>query len=185
MKIYNLEQDFMSAYSYVLVPISMRDAKVELRKLGKFDIEDASNEELDLLTPIDYMTIRELEESTNSFNPFEVKGNLLACRFPMTAMEIYGIMAYLESMGLVNVLSGNDGFGTSVKTVDWDNVPPNGFALCMVQEMVDVPAGHSSEKVVHTHIVSDEVEVVIEPEVEEVLTEIIEDLKVAEVVEDV
>ena len=48
--------------------------------------------------------------------------------------------------------------------------------------------GHSdqcSEKVVYTHIVSDEVEVVIEPEVEEVLTEIIEDLKVAEVVEDV
>ena len=177
MKIYNLEQDFMSAYSYVLVPIAMRDAKVELRKFGKFDIEDASNYELDLLTPVDYMTIRELEESTNSFNPFEVKGNLLACRFPMTAMEIYGIMAYLESMGLVNILSGNEGFGTSVKTVDWDNVPPNGFALCMVQEMVDVPAGHSSEKVVHTHIVSDEVE--------EVLTEIIEDLKVAEVVEDV
>ena len=21
----------------------------------------------------------------------------------------------------------------------WDNIPPNGFAICMVQEMVDVP----------------------------------------------
>ena len=139
MKIYNLEQDFMSAYSYVLVPIAMRDTKVELRKFGKFDVEYASNEELDLLTPIDYMTVQELEDSTPSFNPFEVKGNLLACRFPMTAMEISGIIAYLESRGLVNILSGNDGFGTNVKTIDWDNIPANGFCLCMVQEMVDVP----------------------------------------------
>ena len=139
MKIYNLEQDFMSAYSYVLVPIAMRDAKVELRKFGKFDIEDASNEELDLLTPTDYMTIQELEDSIEAFNPFEVKGNLLACRFPMTAMEISGIIAYLEAKGLVNILSGNDGFGTNVKTIDWDNIPANGFCLCMVQEMLDVP----------------------------------------------
>ena len=139
MKIYNLEQDFMSAYSYVLVPIAMRDTKVELRKFGKFDIEDASNEELDLLTPIDYMTIQELEDSMEAFNPFEVKGNLLACRFPMTAMEIFGIMAYLEAKGLMNILSGNDGFGTSIKTIDWDNIPANRFCLCMVQEMVDVP----------------------------------------------
>ena len=139
MKIYNLEQDFMSAYSYVLVPIAMRDTKVELRKFGKFDVEYASNEELDLLTPIDYMTVQELEDSTPSFNPFEVKGNLLACRFPMTAMEISGIIAYLEAKGLVNILSGNDGFGTNVKTIDWDNIPANGFCLCMVQEMVDVP----------------------------------------------
>ena len=137
--IYNLEQDFMSAYSYVLIPKAMKESKVELRKFGKFNVENASNDELDLLTPTDYMTIQELEDSTPLFNPFEVKGNLLACRFPMTAMEIYGIMAYLESMGLVNILSGNDGFGTSVKTIDWDNIPANGFCLCMVQEMVDVP----------------------------------------------
>ena len=137
--IYNLEQDFMSAYSYVLIPKAMKENKVELRKFGKFDVENASNDELDLLTPTDYMTIQELEDSTPSFNPFEVKGDLLACRFPMTAMEIFGIMAYLESMGLVNILSGNDGFGTSVKTIDWDNIPANGFAICMVQEMVDVP----------------------------------------------
>ena len=137
--IYNLEQDFMSAYSYVLVPKSMKESKVELRKFGKFDVEDASNDELDLLTPTDYMTIQELEDSTPSFNPFEVKGDLLACRFPMTAMEIYGIMAYLEAMGLVNILSGNDGFGTSVKTIDWENIPANGFCLCMVQEIVGVP----------------------------------------------
>lgn len=137
--IYNLEQDFMSAYSYVLLPKIMKESKVELRKFGKFDVVDASNDELDLLTPADYMTIQELEDSTQSFNPFEVKGNLLACRFPMTAMEIFGIMAYLEAMGLVNILSGNDGFGTSVKTIDWDNIPANGFAICMVQEMVDVP----------------------------------------------
>ena len=137
--IYNLEQDFMSAYSYVLIPKTMKESKVELRKFGKFDVEDASNAELDLLTPTDYMTIQELEDSTSAFNPFEVKGNLIACRFPMTAMEIYGIMAYLESMGLVNILSGNDGFGTSIKTIDWDNIPANGFCLCMVQEMVDVP----------------------------------------------
>ena len=139
MKLYNLEQDFMSAYSYVLVPITMRDAKVELRKFGKFDVEDASNAELDLLTPTDYMTIQELEDNTVAFNPFEVKGDLLACRFPMTGMEIFGMMAYLEAKGLVNILSGNDGFGTSVKTIDWDNIPANGFAICMVQEMADVP----------------------------------------------
>ena len=185
MSIYNLEQDFMSAYSYVLVPTVMRDVKVELRKFGKFDVENASNAELDLLTPIDYMTVQELEDSTPSFNPFEVKGKLLACRFPMTAMEIFGIMLYLESMGLVNILSGNDGFGTSVKTVDWDNVPPNGFAICMVQEMVDVPAGHSSEKVVYTPAVNDEVEVVVEPEVEDGLTEITDDLEVTKLVESV
>ena len=137
--IYNLEQDFMSAYSYVLIPKEMKESKVELRKFGKFAVEDASNDELDLLTPADYMTIQELEDSIEAFNPFEVKGNLLACRFPMTAMEIYGIMAYLEGMGLVNILSGNDGFGTSVKTIDWNNIPANGFAICMVQEMVDVP----------------------------------------------
>ena len=76
--IYDLEQDFMSAYSYVLIPKVMKDSKVELRKFGKFDVEDASNDELDLLTPIDYMTIQELEESTSLFNPFEVKGDLLA-----------------------------------------------------------------------------------------------------------
>ena len=139
MKIYNLEQDFMSAYSYVLIPKAMKGSKVELRKFGKFDVEDASNAELDLLTPTDYMTIQELEDSTESFNPFEVKGDLLACRFPMTAMEIFGMMAYLEAKGLVNILSGNDGFGTSVKTIDWDNIPANGYAICMVQEMVDVP----------------------------------------------
>ena len=137
--IYNLEQDFMSAYSYVLIPKAMKESKVELRKFGKFDVEDASNDELDLLIPTDYMTIQELEDSTPSFNPFEVKGNLLACRFPMTGMEIFGIMAYLEAKGLVNILSGNDGFGTSVKTVDWDNIPANGFAICMVQEMTHVP----------------------------------------------
>ena len=137
--IYNLEKDFMSAYSYVLVPKTMKESKVELRKFGKFDVENASNDELDLLEPTDYMTIQELEDSTPLFNPFEAKGNLLACRFPMTAMEIFGIMAYLESMGLVNILSGNDGFGTSVKTIDWDNIPAHGFCLCMVQEMVDVP----------------------------------------------
>ena len=137
--IYNLEQDFMSAYSYVLIPKSMKESKVELRKCGKFDVEYASNAELDLLTPIDYMTIQELADSIEAFNPFEVKGNLLACRFPMTAMEIYGIMTYLESKGLVNILSGNDGFGTSVKTIDWDNIPANGFCLCMVQEMINVP----------------------------------------------
>ena len=137
--IYDLEKDFMSAYSYVLVPKTMKESKVELRKFGKFDVEDASNDELDLLTPIDYMTVQELEDSTPSFNPFEVKGNLLACRFPMTAMEISGIIAYLEAKGLVNILSGNDGFGTNVKTIDWDNIPANGFAICMVQEMVDVP----------------------------------------------
>ena len=137
--IYNLEQDFMSAYSYVLIPKEMKESKVELRKFGKFAVEDASNDELDLLTPADYMTIQELEDSIEAFNPFEVKGNLLACRFPMTAMEIYGIMAYLEGMGLVNILSGNDGFGTSVKTIDWNNIPANGFAICMVQEMLDVP----------------------------------------------
>lgn len=136
--IYNLEQDFMSAYSYVLIPKAMKESKVELRKFGKFDVENASNEELDLLTPTDYMTIQELEDSTPLFNPFEVKGNLLACRFPMTAMEIFGMMAYLEAKGLVNILSGNDGFGTSVKNIDWDNIPANGFCLCMVQEMVDV-----------------------------------------------
>ena len=136
--IYNLEQDFMSAYSYVLIPKAMKESKVELRKFGKFDVENASNEELDLLTPTDYMTIQELEDSTPLFNPFEVKGNLLACRFPMTGMEIFGIMAYLEAKGLVNILSGNDGFGTSIKTIDWDNIPYNGFCLCMVQEMVDV-----------------------------------------------
>ena len=137
--IYNLEQDFMSAYSYVLIPKAMKESKVELRKFGKFDVEDASNAELDLLTPTDYMTIQELEDSTEAFNTFEVKGNLLACRFPMTGMEIFGMMAYLEAKGLVNILSGNDGFGTSVKTIDWDNIPANGFAICMVQEMVDVP----------------------------------------------
>ena len=137
--IYNLEQDFMSAYSYVLIPKAMKESKVELRKFGKFDVEDASNDELDLLTPTDYMTIQELEDSIEAFNPFEVKGNLLACRFPMTAMEIYGMMAYLEAKELVNILSGNDGFGSSVKTIDWDNIPSNGFAICMVQEMVDVP----------------------------------------------
>ena len=137
--IYNLEQDFMSAYSYVLVPKSMKESKVELRKFGKFDVENASNDELDLLTPTDYMTIQELVDSTEAFNPFEVKGDLLACRFPMSAMEIFGIIAYLEAKGLVNILSGNDGFGTSVKTIDWDNIPSNGFAICMVQEMVDVP----------------------------------------------
>ena len=137
--IYDLEEDFMSAYSYVLVPKTMKESKVELRKFGKFDVEDASNEELDLLIPTDYMTIQELADSTPSFNPFEVKGNLLACRFPMTAMEIFGIIAYLEHMGLVNILSGNDGFGTSVKTINWDNIPANGFAICMVQEMLDVP----------------------------------------------
>ena len=136
---YNLEKDFMSAYSYVLIPKVMKESKVELRKFCKFDVEDASNAELDLLTPADYMTIQEFEDSTPSFNPFEVKGNLLACRFPMTAMEIYGIMAYLESKGLVNILSGNDGFGTSVKTIDWNNIPSNGFAICMAQEMLDVP----------------------------------------------
>ena len=138
--IYNLEQDFMSAYSYVLVPKAMKESKVELRKFGKFDVENASNDELDLLTPTDYMTIQELEDGTEAFNPFEVKGNLLACRFPMTGMEIFGMMAYLESMGLVNILSGNDGFGTNVKTIDWDNIPVNGFCLCMVQEMIDVPS---------------------------------------------
>lgn len=138
MKIYNLEQDFMSAYSYVLIPKAMKQSKVELRKFGIFDVENASNDELDLLTPIDYMTIQELEDSTSSFNPFEVKGNLIACRFPMTAMEMNGMMAYLESKGLVNILSGNDGFGSSVKTIDWNNIPANGFAICMVQEMVDV-----------------------------------------------
>ena len=137
--IYNLEQDFMSAYSYVLIPKALKESRVELRKLGKFDVENVSNTELDLLTPTDYMTIQELEDSTEAFNSFEVKGNLIACRFPMTAMEIFGIMDYLESMGLVNILSGNDGFGTSVKTIDWDNIPANGFCLCMVQEMVDVP----------------------------------------------
>ena len=137
--IYNLEKDFMSAYSYVLVPKTMKESKVELRKFGKFDVEDANNAELDLLTPTDYMTIQELEDSTEAFNPFEVKGDLLACRFPMTGMEVFGMMAYLEAKGLVNILSGNDGFGTSVKTIDWDNVPANGFAICMVQEMVDVP----------------------------------------------
>ena len=137
--IYDLEKDFMSAYSYVLIPKAMKESKVELRKFGKFDVENASNDELDLLTPTDYMTIQELEDSTPSFNPFEVKGNLLACRFPMTAMEMNGMMAYLESKGLVNILSGNDGFGTSVKTIDWDNIPANGFAVCMVQEMIDVP----------------------------------------------
>ena len=139
MKIYNLEQDFMSAYSYVLIPKAMKESKVELRKFGKFDVENASNDELDLLTPTDYMTIQELADSTQSFNSFEVKGNLLACRFPMTAMEIYGIIAYLEGMGLVNILSSNNGFGTSVKTIDWDNIPANGFAICMVQEMLDAP----------------------------------------------
>ena len=139
MKIYNLEQDFMSAYSYVLIPKAMKESKVELRKFGKFDVENASNDELDLIAPFDYMTIQELEDSTSSFNPFEVKGNLIACRFPMTAMEMSGMMAYLESKGLFNLLSGNDGFGTSVKTIDWDNIPANGFCLCMVQEMVDVP----------------------------------------------
>lgn len=137
--IYNLEQDFISAYSYVLIPKAMKESKVELRKFGKFDAEDASNAELDLLTPTDYMTIQELEDSIEAFNPFEVKGNLLACRFPMTGMEIFGIMAYLEAKGLVNILSGNDGFGTSVNTINWDAVPANGFAICMVQEMVDVP----------------------------------------------
>ena len=137
--IYNLEQDFMSAYSYVLIPKALKESRVELRKLGKFDVENVSNTELDLLTPTDYMTIQELEDSTEAFNSFEVKGNLIACRFPMTAMEIFGIMDYLESMGLVNILSGNDGFGTSVKNIDWDNIPANGFCLCMVQEMVDVP----------------------------------------------
>lgn len=137
--IYNLEQDFMSAYSYVLIPKAMKESKVELRKFGKFDVENASNAELDLLTPTDYMTIQELEDNTEAFNPFEVKGDLLACRFPMTGMEIFGIMAYLEAKGLVNILSGNDGFGASVKTIDWDNVPANGFAICMVQEMGDVP----------------------------------------------
>lgn len=137
--IYNLEQDFMSAYSYVLIPKVMKESKVELRKFGKFDVEDASNDELNLLTPTDYMTIQELEDNTVAFNPFEVKGDLLACRFPMTGMEVFGIMAYLEAKGLVNILSGNDGFGTSVKTIDWDNIPANGFAICMVQEMVDVP----------------------------------------------
>ena len=85
------------------------------------------------------MTIQELEDSTEAFNPFEVKGDLLACRFPMTGMEVFGMMAYLEAKGLVNILSGNDGFGTSVKTIDWDNIPANGFAICMVQEMVNVP----------------------------------------------
>ena len=144
--IYNLEQDFMSAYSYVLIPKAMKESKVELRKFGKFDVEDASNAELDLLIPTDYMTIQELEDSTPSFNPFEVKGNLLACRFPMTAMEIFGIMAYLESKGLINILSGNDGFGTSVKTIDWDNIPSNGFAICMVQEMLDVPRVENETK---------------------------------------
>ena len=137
--IYNLEQDFMSAYSYVLIPKAMKESKVELRKFGKFNVEDASNEELDLLTPTDYMTIQELQDSAEAFNPFEVKCDLLACRFPMTGMEIFGMMAYLEAKGLVNILSGNDGFGTSVKTIDWDNIPANGFAICMVQEMVDVP----------------------------------------------
>lgn len=137
--IYNLEQDFMSAYSYVLIPKAMKESKVELRKFGKYDVEDANNDELDLLTPTDYMTIQELEDSTEAFNPFEVKGDLLACRFPMTGMEVFGMMAYLEAKGLVNILSGNDGFGTSVKTIDWDNIPANGFAICMVQEMVDVP----------------------------------------------
>ena len=146
--IYNLEQDFMSAYSYVLIPKAMKESKVELRKFGKFDVEDASNDELDLLTPTDYMTIQELEDSIEAFNPFEVKGDLLACRFPMTAMEIYGIMAYLEAMGLVNILSGNDGFGTSVKTIDWDNIPSNGFAICMVQEMVDVPRVEDESKTI-------------------------------------
>ena len=76
--IYNLEQDFMSTYSYVLIPKAMKESKVELRKFGKFDVENASNAELDLLIPTDYMTIQELEDSTPSFNPFEVKGNLLA-----------------------------------------------------------------------------------------------------------
>ena len=136
---YDLEQDFMSAYSYVLIPKAMKESKVEFRKFGKFDVENANNDELDLLTPTDYMTLQELEDSTQSFNPFEVKGNLLACRFPMTVMEIFGIMAYLEGMGLINILSGNDGFGTSVKTIDWENIPSNGFAICMVQEMLDVP----------------------------------------------
>ena len=137
--IYNLEKDFMSAYSYVLIPKVMKQSKVELRKFGIFDVENASNDELDLLIPIDYMTIQELEDSTSSFNPFEVKGNLIACRFPMTAMEMNGMMAYLESKGLVNILSGNDGFGSNVKTIDWNNIPANGFAIFMVQEMVDVP----------------------------------------------
>ena len=66
--IYNLEQDFTSAYSYILVPKAMKESKVELRKFGKFDVENASNDELDLLTPTDYMTIQELEDSTESFN---------------------------------------------------------------------------------------------------------------------
>ena len=144
--IYNLEQDFMSAYSYVLIPKEMKESKVELRKFGKFDVENASNAELDLLTPTDYMTIQELEDNTEAFNPFEVKGDLLACRFPMTGMEIFGMMAYLEAKGLVNILSGNDGFGTSVKTIDWDNIPANGFAICMVQEMVDVPRVENESK---------------------------------------
>ena len=137
--IYNLEQDFMSAYSYVLIPKGMKEIKVKLRKFGKFDVEDASNDELALLTPTDYMTIQELEDSTPSFNPFEVKGDLLACRLPMTGTEIFGMLAYLEAKGLVNILSGNNGFGSSVKTIDWDNIPANAFAICMTQEMVDVP----------------------------------------------
>ena len=48
-------------------------------------------------------------------------------------------LAFYKAKGLVNILSGNDGFGTSVKTINWDAVPANGFAICMVQEMVDVP----------------------------------------------
>ena len=144
--IYNLDKDFMNAYSYVLIPKEMKDSKVELRKLGKFDTEDSlSNDELDLLTPYDYMTIQELSDNVESFNPFEVKGNLLACRFPMTGMEMFGMIAYLESKGLVNILSGNDGFGTSIKTVNWDNIPQNGFAICMVQEMVHVPRVDTQE----------------------------------------
>jgi len=144
--IYNLDKDFMNAYSYVLIPKVMKDSKVELRKLGKFDTEDSlSNDELDLLTPYDYMTIQELADSVEAFNPFEVKGNLLACRFPMTGMEMFGMISYLESKGLVNILSGNDGFGTSIKTVNWDNIPQNGFAICMVQEMVHVPRVDTQE----------------------------------------
>ena len=142
MTSYNLNRDFNTAYGYPLIPKFMaedRDMKVELRKFGLFDIESATNEELDLLTPDSFMSIPEMVENTKNFNPFEVKGNLMACRFPMTAMEIFGMVKYLEEKGLVNILDRGDGFGIDIKSVDWDNIPPNGFAIVMVHEMIHVP----------------------------------------------
>lgn len=124
------ELEWNSTYTYFCVPDAMMEKEVPFRKFGIF------SEEGEL---VDYNSPKSLAEAESKFNPFQIKGGLTACRFPVTVEELIAMKAYFEENGLVNIKDGNDGFGIDIKDIDWDNVPSNGYLIAMVGDMANVP----------------------------------------------